>query len=49
MHIAGKIDDLADHIEAITLRPRTPEREALSIRCCGDAAVIKFDPKADTS
>ena len=38
--MTGKIDDLAGHIEAITLRPRTPERGPLSIRCYGDAAVI---------
>jgi hypothetical protein len=40
VHMTGKIDDLAGHIEAITLRPRTPERGPLSIRCYGDAAVI---------
>jgi hypothetical protein len=49
VHMTGKIEDLAGHIEAITLRPRTPERRALSIRCYGDAAVTIGDQlnKAD--
>lgn len=40
VHATGKIDDLAGHIEAITLRPRVPERGPLSVRQYGDVAVV---------
>ncbi|HKP80271.1 MAG TPA: nuclear transport factor 2 family protein [Phenylobacterium sp.] len=40
VHVSGKIDDVEGHIAAITRRPRTPSRGALSVRCYGDAAVV---------
>lgn len=40
VHATGKIDDLAGHLEAIRLRPRTPERRNVRVRIYGDAAVL---------
>ena len=40
VHATGKIDDLEGHIDAVTSRPRVPERRGMTVRQYGDAAVL---------
>jgi ketosteroid isomerase-like protein len=40
VHMTGKVDDRAGHIQAVVARPRTPERGPLNVRIYGEVAVL---------
>lgn len=40
VHMTGRVDDRAGHLNAVSVRPRRTERGALLVRVYGDLAVI---------